>query len=55
MRKRKIKIIVGNWVIKLEKIDVKDFGLVEGDEVDIDDLNLLQENHSYAKRRKNTK
>lgn len=32
----------GMFVIKLLPADVKDFGLIEGDEVDIDDLNLMQ-------------
>ncbi len=43
MRKRTIKKYGNTWVIKLETSDVKDFGLVEGDVVDIDDLNLLKE------------
>jgi antitoxin component of MazEF toxin-antitoxin module len=42
MRKRTIKKYGNTWVIKLESSDVKDFGLVEGDMVDIDDLNLLE-------------
>ncbi len=42
MRKRKIGKYGNSWVIKLSPIDVKDFGLVENDEVDIDDLNLMQ-------------
>ncbi|GBE19380.1 hypothetical protein BMS3Abin17_00103 [archaeon BMS3Abin17] len=42
MRKRKIKQYGNTWVIKLETSDVKDFELEEGDEVDIDDLNLLK-------------
>ena len=43
MRKRIIKKYGNTWVIKLEPSDVKDFGLIEGDMVDIDDLNLLKE------------
>jgi hypothetical protein len=43
MRKRTIKKYGNTWVIKLESFDVKDFGLIEGDIVDIDDLNLLEE------------
>ncbi len=43
MRKRKIKKYGGSFCIFLTPADVKDFGLVEGDEVDIDDLNLLKE------------
>jgi len=42
MRKRTIKKYGNTWVIKLETSDVKDFGLVEGDQVDVDDLNLLE-------------
>ena len=45
MRKRKIMKYAGMWVIKLLPSDVKDFGLVEGDEVDIDDLNILEEEY----------
>lgn len=33
----------GSFDIRLTSADIKDFGLVEGDEVDIDDLNLLRE------------
>ena len=43
MRKRIIKKYGNTWVIKLEPSDVKDFGLAEGDSVDIEDLNLLKE------------
>jgi hypothetical protein len=45
MKKQRLRKIIkyGNtWVIKLESSDVKDFELVEGDQVDIDDLNLLE-------------
>jgi len=42
MRKRTIKKYGNTWVIKLESSDVKDFELIEGDQVDIDDLNLLE-------------
>lgn len=42
MRKRIIKKYGNTWIIKLESSDVKDFGLKEGDIVDIDDLNLLE-------------
>jgi hypothetical protein len=42
MRKRTIKKYGNTWVIKLETSDVKDFGLIEGDIVDIDDLNLFK-------------
>jgi hypothetical protein len=47
MRKRTIKKYGNTWVIKLESSDVKDFELVEGDEVDIDELGL------FENRRKN--
>ncbi len=42
-RKRQIKRYGNTWVIKLSPSDVIDFGLVENDVVDIDDLNLLEE------------
>ena len=42
MRKRKIGRYGNAWVIKLSPVDIKDFGIVDGDEVDIDDLNLIQ-------------
>lgn len=42
MRIRKIKKYGNTWVIKLETADALDFELVEGDKVDIDDLNLLE-------------
>lgn len=48
MRKREIKKYGNTWIIKLDTTDVNDFGLVEGDIVDIDDLQLLE----VVKRRK---
>lgn len=39
MRQRKIRKIGGSLFIPLLKADIKDFGLKEGDEVDIDNLN----------------
>lgn len=42
MRKRKIQKYGNSYAIKLEPSDIKDFGLREGDIVDIDDLNLLE-------------
>jgi hypothetical protein len=42
MRKRKITKYGNTWVIKLDTTDINDFGLIEGDIVDIDDLNLLE-------------
>lgn len=43
MRNRRIKKYGGSWVIVLSPSDVTDYGLVEGDIVDIEDLNLLKE------------
>jgi len=43
MRKRIIKQYGNTWVIKLEPTDVIDFGLVEGDKVDIEELLILKE------------
>lgn len=44
MRKRKIiKRGEFSYAIALQKADVDDFGLVEGDVVDIDDLNLIRQ------------
>lgn len=42
-RLREIKKYGDTWVIKLNPIDISDFGLVEGDKVDIDDLELLKQ------------
>jgi hypothetical protein len=49
MRKRKIKKYGNTWIIKLERRDIQDFEIIEGDEVDIDDLIL------FKKKRKNKK
>lgn len=43
MRQRKIQKYGHSYAIKLEPADMKDFGLVEGDIIDIDDLNLLKQ------------
>ena len=44
MRKRKIiRRGANSYAIALMKSDIDDFGLVEGDYVDIDDLNLLKQ------------
>lgn len=43
MRKRRIKKVGNSWFIKLDPADVRDFGFVEGDLVDVDDLNLLEQ------------
>jgi hypothetical protein len=50
MRKRKIIKYGNTWVIKLDTTDVNDYGLVEGDIVDIDDLNLLEVVKSRKKK-----
>lgn len=42
MRKRKIQQYGNSYAIKLEPTDMNDFGLIVGDVVDIDDLNLLE-------------
>jgi hypothetical protein len=42
MRKRQIRIHGNSYVIMLTPSDVRDFGLREFDEVDIDELNLLE-------------
>ena len=52
MRKRIIKQYGNTWVIKLEPIDVIDFGLVEGDKVDIEELLILKDNQSKKKEEK---
>jgi len=49
-RNREIKKIGGSLFIQLLKADVQDFGLVEGDKVDIDDLNLIQEAKKKVKK-----
>jgi len=41
MRKRKIKKIGGSLFIQLLKADTQDFGIIEGDVIDIEDLNLM--------------
>ena len=44
MRKRKIiKRGEHSYAIALMRYDIEDFGLVEGDVVDIDDLNLIRQ------------
>lgn len=43
MRKRTIKKYGDTWIIKLDPADVRDFGLVEGDQVNLDDLQLIRE------------
>ena len=50
MRRRTIKKYGNTWVIKLETGDVIDFGLVEGDIVDIDDLNLIEVKEKREKK-----
>lgn len=41
MRNRKIIKYGNTWVIKLDTADVNDYGLVEGDIVDIEELGFL--------------
>lgn len=50
MRIRKIQRYGNSYAIKLEPADIKDFELVEGDKVDIDDLNLLKEDGEKHKK-----
>lgn len=40
-RNREIKKVGGSLFIQLLKADVQDFGLKEGEKVDIDDLGLI--------------
>lgn len=49
-RIREIKKIAGIWTIKLTPIDAKDYGLVEGDKVDIEDLEMLQNKDKKRKK-----
>ena len=50
MRKRKIRKYGNSYYISVTHIDMKDFELQEGDEVDIEDLLIL--NSQKRKRRK---
>ena len=50
MRNRKIKKIGGSLFIQLLKADVDDFGITEGDVVDIDDLNLLKQSKENSSK-----
>ena len=43
VRQRLIKKIGGSLFIQLLKADQLDFGFVEGDRIDLDDLNLLKQ------------
>ena len=51
MRKREVKLYGNTWIIKLDPTDVKDYGLVEGDIVDIDDLNLIEVVNKRTKKK----
>jgi len=42
-RMRVIKKYGDTWIIKLDPIDASDYGLAEGDKVDIEDLGFLQQ------------
>ena len=52
MRMRKIKKMGNSWCIHLSSYDVEDFGIVEGDEVDIEDLGLLITKKKKFKKRR---
>lgn len=52
VRYRKIKMYGNTWVIPLNSIDVKDFNLKLGDEVDIEDMlerRILTEKKKWKK------
>lgn len=52
MRKRKIiKRGENSYAIALMKSDVEDFGLIEGDVVDIDDLGMLEQEKPKEKKK----
>jgi hypothetical protein len=52
MRNRKIIKYGNTWVIKLDTADVNDYGLVEGDIVDIEELGfLIQINNKKTKKK----
>jgi hypothetical protein len=51
MRKREIKKYGNTWIIKLDSTDINDFGLIEGDVVDIDDLVLLEVVNKRTKKK----
>lgn len=53
MRKRSIiKRGTNSYAIALMKSDIEDFGLVEGDIVDIDDLGLLEQERPKRRKKK---
>lgn len=49
MRLRQIKKYGNTWVVKLETADIEDYGIIEGDKVDIEDLSLLKEKRGKSK------
>ena len=42
MRKRKVQKYGNSWIIKLNPIDIKDFNLEIGDEVDLEDIVIVK-------------
>jgi len=42
MRNREVKKIGGSLFLQLLQADVRDFGIIEGDKIDIEDLFLKQ-------------
>ena len=50
MRKRQIKKYGNTWIIKLVPSDIKDFELKEGDEVDIEDVEIIKSKKRGKKR-----
>ena len=52
MRLRQIKQYGNTWVIKLEPTDMDDFGLVQGEKVDIENLFIL---HQIKDKKKEVK
>lgn len=53
-RIRTIGIYGNSWVIKLSPIDVKDYGLKEGDEVNVEDMILMRKKRGDKNANKNT-
>lgn len=49
-RFRTIKKYGDTWVIKLNPIDAVDFGLEEGDQIDIEDITILKNKQRRQKK-----
>ncbi len=49
MRLRKIKLYGNTYIIPLSKIDINDFGLKEGDLVDVEDMLIVKNNKKIKK------